>query len=256
MRTRTKASVWRCGLSERSPLCPARPPPTFSFRRPTRQVELVVDDDDVGRVLDVVATPSRLHRLARVVHVGLGEGQRDPRGRRCVTSAVRARSFCDSFRRSPWRRASRPRPRRPCCGGSGRTPRPGCPARRRGRPPSLCRTTRWRRPRPRRHRRPGRLRPLPRPRPPRRPAPPRRRHRRRRPRRVSASTAAVTPGGSTRSPTRTTSPTTRSVMSTVMWVGMSAGVVTTASVCRECSSTPLSDCSCWPRPRARWARRR
>ena len=47
----------------RSPLCPASPPPTLirSLRR--REVELVVDDDDVLRLLDAVAADERPHGL-------------------------------------------------------------------------------------------------------------------------------------------------------------------------------------------------
>ena len=50
--------VCRCAMIDRSPLWPASPPPSFSLQRGDRQVELVVDDDELLR-LDAVAADER-----------------------------------------------------------------------------------------------------------------------------------------------------------------------------------------------------
>ena len=91
IRTRAKSSVWRWALIDRSPLWPARPPPTLTWMRPGGEVELVVDDHQPRQVLDAEAAHQRGDRPARVVHVGLREGQRQPRAARSRTSATRAR---------------------------------------------------------------------------------------------------------------------------------------------------------------------
>ena len=46
MRTRRKSDECRCDWMERSPLCPARPPPALRRTVPGREVELVVHDHD------------------------------------------------------------------------------------------------------------------------------------------------------------------------------------------------------------------
>ena len=62
-------------MIDRSPLWPASPPPTFSFSPPTgRSSSSCTTTKRSG--LDAVAAHERPHRLAGVVHVGLGERER------------------------------------------------------------------------------------------------------------------------------------------------------------------------------------
>ena len=106
MRTRTKSSVLRCCVIDRRPLWPARPPPTFTRTRARRQVELVVDDHELARVVDAVAAH---------------EQRRRPRPSRSCRSCGKAsatrwppiahlgdegRSLRRASGDSPWRRAS------------------------------------------------------------------------------------------------------------------------------------------------------
>ena len=134
MRTRTKSDECRCDWIERSPLCPAsrRPP---SAHRPRLEVELVVHDDDGGRIGDAealgqggTATPDSFMYV-----VGTARATRRPP----ITAVRRAP-------RRPSRRAAThrgvapaaPRCRSRRCAGSRRTPRRGCPIRRPAGPPA------------------------------------------------------------------------------------------------------------------------
>ena len=77
MRTRTKSSVCRWAFTDLRPLLPASPPADLHLDAPDGQVELVVDDDQAVRVRDAVAAHERRHGLARQVHVGLRDGERE-----------------------------------------------------------------------------------------------------------------------------------------------------------------------------------
>ena len=104
IRTRTNSSSCRCCLIERSPLCPARPPPTFTRSTAGGEVELVVHDHElVG--LDAEAAHERRDRLTGVVHVGERDREREPLAADahfvdCARGSLLLRSL------PPWRRAS------------------------------------------------------------------------------------------------------------------------------------------------------
>ena len=64
-------------MIERSPLWPGEAAARLDLERAHREVELVVDDDDLLR-LDAVAAGQRGHGEPGVVHVGERHGERDP----------------------------------------------------------------------------------------------------------------------------------------------------------------------------------
>ena len=86
----------RWDLIERSPLWPARPAAGLHPQHRGRQVELVVHDHETFR-LDAVAAREQRDGLARLVHVGERDGEREalpsPPGRATLTSSTRARSL-------------------------------------------------------------------------------------------------------------------------------------------------------------------
>ena len=92
------------------------------------EVALVVDDEHRVR-LELVEARRRADRAARVVHVGLGLQQRDPRGRRSAARPACRRTSRATSRRGDARARRRPASRR--CGGCARTRGPDCRARRR-----------------------------------------------------------------------------------------------------------------------------
>ena len=75
-RRRRKSGVPSCSAIERSPLWPARPPPSRACSRPSVEVALVVDDEQRVR-LELEERDRGLHGAAGVVHVRLGLQQRD-----------------------------------------------------------------------------------------------------------------------------------------------------------------------------------
>ena len=89
---------------ERSPLWPARPPPALTRTVPSGRSSSSCTIDQPGQILDPEAADEGGDGAARVVHVGLREGQRqaaalDP------GLGTRACSL-ERLRRSPWRAAS------------------------------------------------------------------------------------------------------------------------------------------------------
>ena len=93
MRTRRKSSVWRWALIDLSPLWPARPPPSLILIRPTGRSSSSWTTTRRWRSLDPVAPDQRRHRLARVVHEGLGERPGPGGWPPTRTSAASARSL-------------------------------------------------------------------------------------------------------------------------------------------------------------------
>ena len=63
-------------MIDRSPLWPASPPPDLTFSDRDREIELVVDDDDLLG-LHAVAAGEQPDGLARVVHVRERDRERD-----------------------------------------------------------------------------------------------------------------------------------------------------------------------------------
>ncbi len=70
MRTRTY-SLPRCAVIERSPLCPALPPPSLNSELARRQIEFVVQDDDIAQG-NLEKARCLADRAPALVHVGVG----------------------------------------------------------------------------------------------------------------------------------------------------------------------------------------
>ena len=188
MRTRRKSLVCRCDGDGTQPVVARQSPAGLEPHRARRQVELVVHDDDGGRVLDAEARGQAAHGETGLVHVGRRDGQRHPapgHGRHGDPGrhALLGPQGDPVALGQQLHRVGRPR-----CAGCRRIRGPGCPARRpAGRPgcpgaptgrrvcagPSPLRTRPRRPPRPRspRRRHPRRSRPR-RPRRPPRPTRP------------------------------------------------------------------------------------
>ena len=92
---------------ERSPLCPASPPPALRRTVPGRQVELVVHDHDGRRVgRSRTAWPAPRTADARLVHVGGRDGQGHPVATQRGHAGSRARTPFSARSDAPWRCAS------------------------------------------------------------------------------------------------------------------------------------------------------
>ena len=100
--------MWRCGLIERSPLWPARPPPTFTATPPGgRSSSSCTMTSCVGSSIAVAAHERARRPRPRVVHVRQRERERAPACPPMRASSTSARSL--PFERlsfAPWRAAS------------------------------------------------------------------------------------------------------------------------------------------------------
>ena len=132
------------GLDGFQPVVAGRPTALLHPDPARRQVELVVHDDQPGRVLDAEAPQQRADGRSRVVHVGAGHGQGHPGPVRA--SPRRPRPGSPSPGAAGPAVALRPAgpPRRPRrCAGCRRTPDRGCPGRRPAGRPACPRAPAW-----------------------------------------------------------------------------------------------------------------